>query len=141
MKYIILCILFSCGIAKADVLPETITLHMASAYSQNNAYLNNYTPGFGLKWSNGLSIGAYQNGRNKTTAYVGRSFGTQIYGPVVGGLLLGVYKSNPRPGFHLMAVPTIGLILTPSTKVNFSYAAKDCGKCVHTLHLSMEVKL
>jgi hypothetical protein len=124
--------------------PTHVTLHIANTYSQYNNRLQHSTPGLGLKWvdknGNGPALGAYQNGLGKTTAYAGYSWGWHLSGPFVAGLMVGAYKSAPRPGLHPFVVPAVGLALNDATTLKLSYSVKDCARCVQTLHLSLDFR-
>lgn len=139
-----ICVVSAANAQEYKRAPTHVTLHLASAYSESNNRLQNATPGLGLKWldenGDGIVAGAYQNGMSRTTVYAGYSWGWHIAGPVVAGVGVGVYKSDPRPGLHPFIVPAVGLMINDTSTLKLSYSAKDCARCVQALSLSLDVK-
>jgi hypothetical protein len=103
--------------------------------TRNQVTYNNFNPGVGYKFNNGVSVGGYFNSYRKPTMYVAKEWMMVDYFGVIAGLATGY----DRPTGHTVT-PMAGFIfkqkITERDTANLEFAPST-GRTTGTIHLAI----
>lgn len=125
--------------ANAELLPETVGLHLATAHSKSG--FCDFNPGVYGRWASGFTAGVYRNSECNTSAYAGWTWETKpiIFGVRAAITVGGVIGYQAEPILPL-AVPSLAAQINKSTALRLGYIPKVEKRGAHALHLMVERK-
>ena len=122
----------ACTAIHADTAVKAVGIHLGSHHFPARDF-NNFNPGAYVRWSNGITAGAYYNSERRTSVYAGYTYD---WGPVAVtvGAITGYKNDKEMP----MVVPSIRLGVIGQTTFSLAYVPRTGRNSAHAVHLMGE---
>jgi hypothetical protein len=122
-------------------MASVIGIHTVSAHSKPG--FNGKNPGLFVQWANGVTLGAFYNSYNKTSAYAGWlwNIDTQARFGVLFALASGYGSTEERLPVAPVVAPTVRLGLGGQASARVSLFPDPRTGSAQVLHLSFEWRL